>query len=509
MSEMEPLVAQRAEKRSFLRQQGDDPYANDFKVDTLAAEFMNCYGAESDNEVLQKIDKKHAIAGRVMAINRFGKAAFLRVQDGSADQPKDDGESSAWLQIYVKRDVVGERTYDEVFKRALDIGDIIGAVGTPMRTKTGELTLKVEEFRILTKTLRPLPEEWHGLSDVETRYRQRYLDLITNPSVRRNFKIRSEMVAFLRYFMSERSFLEVETPMLHPVAGGAAARPFKTHHNSLDVDLYMRIAPELYLKRLVVGGFDRVYEINRCFRNEGISSFHNPEFTTLESYQAYATYRDVMKMVEDMISGAAQAVLNTTQVQFLGHDISLAPPFARMSMLEAIEQHGGPSQDLSLDPHKAREALTQAGCDVEKLDHGQCILALFEHFAESKLIQPTIVYDYPVSVSPLSRIKSDDPFFVERFELFLGGHELVNAFSELNDPIDQRERFEKQMQLREAGDSEAHEMDESFLRAIEHGLPPTAGFGLGIDRLAMVLSGVSTIRDVILFPQLRPIATEG
>ena len=523
MLERDKFFDQRLEKAHQFRAEGKDPYANDFRVDTKIVAFVKRY-AEGDKEALSDITEEHAVAGRVMAINGFGKAAFIRIEDGTSDldhpaphtipAPEDDSVEAGndvpattpmvgRLQIFLQKNALGEENFQD-FKK-LDIGDIIGVVGTPMRTKVGELTLKAKSFRVLTKGLRPLPEKWHGLSDVETRYRQRYLDLIVNPDVRKTFRTRSQIVSWIRQFFASRDFLEVETPMMHGIAGGAAARPFVTHHNTLDVDLYLRIAPELYLKRLVVGGFERVFEINRNFRNEGMSTFHNPKFTMLEFYQAYANYLDLMEIGEDLISGAAIATTGTDEVQWGEHSISLKKPFARMTMLEAIESHGGPSQEDSRHPQKSIQALKDLGFkDVESMDDGQRVVALFEHFAEEKLIQPTFIYDFPASVSPLSRLKSGNEWFVDRFELFVGGHELANAFSELNDPVDQLARFEKQIEAREAGDDEAHQMDEDYVRALEYGLPPTGGFGLGIDRLVMLLTGATSIRDVILFPQLRP-----
>jgi lysyl-tRNA synthetase, class II len=499
------LREQRLKKVDELRQAGIDPYANDFRVDTTVAQFVNTY-AERDAAALEGSSTKHALAGRVMAINNMGKACFLRIQDGSADDviAKLGPEGGGRLQLYVRREKIGEKTFDEVVKR-LDLGDFVGVTGTAMRTRTGELSLMADSFRILTKSILPLPEKWHGLSDVEIRYRQRYLDLIVNPEVRRTFKLRSQMVTAIRAFFIERGFLEVETPMMQPIAGGAAARPFRTHHNTLDVDLYLRIAPELYLKRLVVGGLERVFEINRNFRNEGISTFHNPEFTMLEFYQAYATYKELMDIGEELISGVAQKILGSTEVRFEGFDISLARPFKRMTMLQAIEEHGGPAPEVSRDPAEARAILEKAGVHVPNgLSDGGLVVLLFEHFAEKKLIQPTFIYDFPAAVSPLARKKPSDPWYVDRFELFVAGRELANAFSELNDPVDQRQRFVDQLAAKTAGDEEAHAMDEDYVRALEHGMPPAGGFGLGIDRFAMLLSGAPSIRDVILFPQLRP-----
>ncbi len=504
MSE-DDLIQQRLKKVDELRQAGIDPYANDFEVGSSVAEFVGAY-ADKDAAALESGgSKKHTLAGRVMAVNNMGKAAFLRIQDGSADDviAKLGPEGAGRLQIYVRREKIGEAAFDNVVKR-LDLGDFIGVTGTAMRTRTGELSLMAESFRILTKSMRPLPEKWHGLSDVEIRYRQRYLDLIVNPEVRRTFRLRSRMVTAIRSFFIERGFLEVETPMMHPIAGGATARPFLTHHNTLDMDLYLRIAPELYLKRLVVGGLERVFEINRNFRNEGISTFHNPEFTMLEFYQAYTTYRELMDIGEELVSSVAEHVLGTTDVKFEGHDISLARPFARMSMLEAIEAHGGPSAAEAKNPAKAGPLLEKMGVHTAGMSDGAMVVALFEKLAEPKLIQPTFIYDFPAAVSPLARKKPSDPWYVDRFELFVAGHELANAFSELNDPVDQRERFLAQLAAKKSGDDEAHAMDEDYVRALEHGMPPTGGFGLGIDRMAMLLSGAPSIRDVILFPLLRP-----
>jgi len=372
-----------------------------------------------------------------------------------------------------------------------------------MRTKTGELTLLADSFRILTKALRPLPEKWHGLSNVETRYRQRYVDLIVNPEVRQVFRARSRIIDWLRRYFVDRGFLEVETPMMQGIPGGAAAKPFVTHHNALDTDLYLRIAPELYLKRLVVGGFDRVFEINRNFRNEGISTFHNPEFTMLEFYQAYATYIELMDIAEEMVAGAAEAVMGTTEVTWNEQKISLKRPFKRQTMLEAIAEHGGPSPEDSRNEAKSVAALKKAHVDCAGMNEGQRVVALFEHFAEPKLIQPTFIYDFPAEVSPLSRRRPSDPWFVDRFEMFVGGRELANAFSELNDPVDQKQRFEAQLAAKDAGDEEAHAMDEDYVRALMYGLPPTGGEGIGIDRLVMLLTGSKSIRDVILFPLMR------
>ena len=500
MSGPDRFFEQRMEKADALREMGVDPYANDFKVDTRALDFIRLYH-EQDKESLEGSTQIHALAGRVVAVNKMGKAAFIRLQDSSCDEIAPNGEPVGRIQIYLRRDELPEADFAQYKK--LDIGDIIGVSGSPMKTRTGELTVHVKSFRLLTKSLRPLPEKWHGLTDVETRYRQRYLDLIANDEARRVFRARSQIIHSMRQFFVSRGFLEVETPMMHPIAGGAAARPFVTHHNTLDAELYLRIAPELYLKRLVVGGFDRVFEINRNFRNEGVSTFHNPEFTMLEFYQAYTTYTELMEIGEDLISGACMELHGTTTVQWCDNEVSLAKPFDRMTMLEAIEKHGGPSQEDSRDPEKARAALEGSGLKTDTMGDGQLVVALFEHFAEAKLIQPTFIYDFPASVSPLSRKRTSDPWFVDRFELFVGGKELANAFSELNDPVDQKQRFESQLEARADGDDEAHQMDEDYVCALEHGMPPTGGFGLGVDRLVMLLTGTASIRDVVLFPQLR------
>jgi lysyl-tRNA synthetase class 2 len=525
-STLDTLFAQRLRKASELRDMGQDPYANDFARDTSVAAFIDTY-AGHPAEALQEITAVHALAGRVVAINSFGKAAFIRLIDGSDTQAQADPSAAAFaatpqppgtahadvaadaeagrLQLYIRRDHVPETDWKS-FKK-LDMGDIVGVTGTPMRTKTGELTVAAASFRILTKSLRPLPEKWHGLADVEIRYRQRYLDLIANPGVRKTFVARSRILSFLRKFFEARSFLEVETPMMHALAGGAAARPFKTHHNTLGLDLFLRVAPELHLKRLVVGGIDRVFEINRNFRNEGISTMHNPEFTMLEYYQAYATYTDLMETTEELIVGAAAAVLPAADpfvVQWEAQAISLQRPFARLSMLEAIEKHGGPAAAAARDAEQAAQALRAVHIDPTGKSSGQLVMALFEHFAEPKLVAPTFIYDFPADVSPLSRKKTADPYFVDRFELYVAGRELANGFSELNDPVDQKERFEAQLLLRAAGDEEAHAMDEDYVCALEHGMPPTAGCGIGIDRLVMLLTESASIRDVILFPVLRP-----
>jgi lysyl-tRNA synthetase class 2 len=398
---------------------------------------------------------------------------------------------------------VGEESFDQF--RRFDLGDIVGFSGTPFRTKTGELSLRADAIRILTKSLQPLPEKWHGLTDVETRYRQRYLDLIANPEVREVFLKRSRIIGLIRDFMQQREFLEVETPMMQPIAGGATAKPFVTHHNTLNMDLFLRIAPELYLKRLVVGGFERVFEINRNFRNEGISIQHNPEFTMMEFYQAYATYKDLMDFTEELICHVSGEVVGKLKFTYGGKEVDLTPPWDRLSVREAIVKYG----DIAAADLEDREKLLKyaggLGLEVDRnIGHGKLLTEIFDEVAEPNLWNPTFITEYPTEISPLSRKNEANPEVVDRFELFIVGRELANAFSELNDPLDQKERFLRQLEEKEAGDEEAHAMDADYIRALEHGLPPTAGEGIGIDRLVMLLTDSSSIRDVILFPQLRP-----
>jgi lysyl-tRNA synthetase class 2 len=494
-------IAARRLKLEALRQAGDDPYANDFRPSQTTAEFVAAFDALSP-EQLAAVAEPVAIAGRIPAKPRdFGKASFMHVQDR-------DGR----LQVYVKRDVVGEAAFTR-FKQA-EAGDFVGVVGVPFRTRTNELTLEARELRVLTKALLPLPEKWHGLTDVEARYRQRYLDLIANDEVRATFRKRARLIQFLRDFLTARGYIEVETPMMQPIAGGAAARPFVTHHNALDMQLYLRIAPELYLKRLLVGGFERVFELNRVFRNEGVSTRHNPEFTMLEFYQAYATYEDLMQLTEELFVGAADAVAGARRVSYLGHEIDLSPPWRRVSIPEYVATRCELPLDAvrRLDLAVLQPAADKVGGPLRK-DYrkqygdgaaGYMLLDLFEFLAEPELVQPTFVHEYPVAVSPLARRSARAPEFVDRFELFIAGQEMANAFSELNDPDDQRRRLEGQLTQKAAGDEEAHAMDEDFLRALEHGMPPAAGEGIGVDRLAMLLTNAASIRDVILFPHMRP-----
>jgi lysyl-tRNA synthetase class 2 len=489
MEELNELLLQRRSKMEELRQQGINPYANDFVVEHTTADVAAAHG---DQEDLEDCPARYILAGRIMARRDFGKAAFIQIQDRKGS-----------LQVYVARDRVGEESFEQF--RKLDLGDIVGFSGTPFRTKTGELSLRVDAIRILTKSLQPLPEKWHGLTDVETRYRQRYLDLIVNPDVKEVFKKRSRIIGLIRDFMQRRDFLEVETPMMQPIAGGATAKPFVTHHNTLKMDLFLRIAPELYLKRLVVGGFERVFEINRNFRNEGISIQHNPEFTMMEFYQAYATYRDLMDLTEELICHVAGEVVGALKFTYGGREVDLTPPWDRLTVREAIARYG----DIALEDLEDRQKLLNyaesLGLELDAgIGHGKLLTEIFDEVAEANLWNPTFITEYPTEISPLSRKNEANAEVVDRFELFIVGRELANAFSELNDPLDQKERFLKQLAEKEAGDEEAHAMDEDYVRALEHGLPPTAGEGIGIDRLVMLLTDSASIRDVILFPQLRP-----
>ncbi len=477
-------------------------YAFTHTVPQILADFT-----QKTAEELEKDRVNVKVAGRLMSIRLQGKAGFAHLQQGGQR-----------LQIYVKLDLVGENGF--ALYKLLDLGDHIGVSGYLFRTRTGELTIHVEEITFLSKDLLPLPEKWHGLQDVELRYRQRYVDMVMNQDVRAVFVKRSKVVQSMRRFFDARGYVEVETPMMQAIAGGATARPFVTHHNTLDVDLYLRIAPELYLKRLVVGGLDRVYEINRNFRNEGVSTQHNPEFTMLEFYQAYADYKDMMQITEDLLAQTAMDVNGTTKANFNGHEFDFAN-WQRLSMREAIMKYwpeaAAPKPEMSDFASAESVGKLVQRLNAKHTPHmpydskdpaGKTIAALFEHVAEEHLIQPTILYDFPVAISPLSKNKRDEPDWVERFEVFVGGLEIGNAFSELNDPEEQRRRFEQQLKEKERGDEEAHAMDEDYIRALSYGLPPTGGEGIGIDRVTMLLTGSKSIRDVILFPLLRPQAPQ-
>jgi len=482
----------RKQKLAALKDTGAATYPNDFFPSHTTAE-LHARFADASEEELAKGTEAVTIAGRIMSVRHFGKAAFFHVQDRSGQ-----------IQVYVRQ---GDSPPEAVtlLKESLDMGDIVGVAGPIFRTRTRELTIKATQLRLLSKSLIPLPEKWHGLQDVEARYRQRYLDLIVNPQARETFRKRAKIIEIARRFFQERDFIEVETPMMQSVAGGALARPFVTHHNALDIDLYLRIAPELFLKRLVVGGFDRVFELGRNFRNEGISTRHNPEYTMLEFYQAYATYEHLMTLTEELFVRLAQEVNGGLRVTYGEHEIDFSPPWRRLGLKEGVCEYTGLSPEEADQEEKVRAKAHELGIHPPaSAPLGKVLEEIFGAVVESHLIQPTFVVSYPVEVSPLARRNNNDPRFVDRFELYIAGREIANAFSELNDPEDQLQRFVEQLREREAGDQEAHALDEDYVRALEYGLPPTAGEGIGIDRLVMLLTNSPSIRDVILFPQMRP-----
>ncbi|CFX11377.1 Lysine-tRNA ligase, class II [Syntrophomonas zehnderi OL-4] len=473
----------RLEKLEELREMGINPFGSRYIRDTDTAAILQNYTALEGQKV--------SLAGRIMSKRRHGKAGFANLQDLTGN-----------IQLYFKKDDIGEEKY-ELFKK-MDIGDILGIKGFVFRTQKGEITVHVEDMQYLAKSLHPLPEKWHGLKDVELRYRQRYVDLIVNPEVRDVFIKRSRFIKALRNYLDDRGFLEVETPMMQPIAGGAAARPFITHHNALDMDLYLRIAPELYLKRLIVGGLEKVYEINRNFRNEGLSTRHNPEFTMLELYQAYGDWQDMMELAEDMISSVILKVNGSMQTEFEGKIIDFTPPWQRITMLEAINIHTGLDFTVLQTAQEAQAAAARLGLKVDaKSTRGEIINEVFEEYVEAHLVQPTFITGHPLEISPLAKKNAEHPEYTDRFELFIMQREIANAFSELNDPLDQQERFMKQVEKRAQGDSEAHMMDEDYINALEYGMPPAGGMGIGIDRLIMLITNSPSIRDVILFPTLR------
>ncbi|MCK4911963.1 MAG: lysine--tRNA ligase [Thermodesulfovibrionales bacterium] len=489
MEDINEHIKSRLNKLGDLKDLGIEPYAGAYQKEHLAADVLAEYDALSREELEEK-EITVSVAGRAITPRKFGKAAFVHLQDASGR-----------IQGYFRKDILGDSF--PIIKK-LDEGDILGVRGKLFRTKTDELTIEASEVTLLTKALRPLPEKWHGLKDVETRYRQRYVDLIVNPDVKDTFRKRSVIIKAMRDFLEERGFIEVETPMMQPIPGGAAAKPFITHHNTLGVDLYLRIAPELYLKRLLVGGFERVYELNRNFRNEGISSQHNPEFTMLEFYVSYKDYNFLMDFTEELLPHVAERALGTTKVAYGDHEIDLTPPWPRRPFFETLSDAGVPGEVIR-GKGAAFTWAKEKGIEVsEGMSYGKLLDEIFSEFVEPKLIQPTFITDYPVELSPLAKRKPDQPELVERFELFIAGREIANAFSELTDPQDQRGRFEEQELAKEAGDEESHEMDEDFLRALEYGMPPAAGEGIGIDRLVMLLTNAQSIRDVLLFPQMKP-----
>ena len=482
----------RRKKVDEMRQEGVALYPNRFRKNTSTGALQKRF-LETIAEDLEKREERFALAGRLVALRNFGKSCFAHLQDGEGR-----------LQLYFQKDILGEEAYNR-FNGWVDIGDILGVEGQLFRTRTGELTLKVDRYQILTKALRSMPEKFHGLKDVELRYRKRFLDLITNPTVQEVFRKRSAIIQRVRRFFEERGFLEVETPMMHPIPGGAAARPFSTYHNALDQSLFLRIAPELYLKRLLVGGLEKVYELNKNFRNEGLSTRHNPEFTMIEFYQAYADYEDFMYLTEELICTLLKDICGTTCISFQGRELDFKPPWRRITLEQSLEEIAGYSpQDLE-DVDTLRALCRKAGIEpLKKASRGELLVELFESTVEEKLQQPTFITHYPLEVSPLARPCGDNPDFVDRFELFIAGREVANGFSELNDPEEQRRRFHLQVEKRSQGDEEAQQMDEDFLEALEFGMPPAAGEGIGIDRLVMILTDSSSIRDVIAFPQMRP-----
>ena len=488
---------QRIEKADQLRELGKNPYAHNIKKDSTTEEFKKCYEYVTNSEERRDEEKQNTVIGRIKFLRHMGKAAFAKIED-----------EAGLLQIYVNRDSIGQEWFKSV-KKLIEVGDIVSVTGFPFVTKTGELSLHVKSLEIATKSITPLPEKFHGLTDKELRYRKRYLDMIMNPNVKETFKIRSKIVSTIRHFFEERSFLEVETPMMHPIAGGANAKPFVTHHNALGVDRYLRIAPELYLKRLVVGGFEAVFEINRNFRNEGMDMTHNPEFTMIEFYWAYHTYHDLMELTEEMFAVLLKKLNLPSKIPYGDLEIDFSQKFQKISYKDSLIQIGGVPADVVESKEKIIAYIKDKGEEVnEQLSLGKLYEELFDLFVEEKLINPTFIIDYPIDISPLARRNEENPDIAERFELFMAGREIANGFNELNDPIDQYNRFKMQIDAKNAGDDEAHAMDEDYVHALGYGLPPTAGQGLGIDRLTMLLTNEESIRDVILFPSMKPLKDE-
>ncbi len=490
MEKTSTVIEQRLQKIEKLRDKGIDLYPNNLKVSHDIAEIKQQIHDEPEN--VTENEPVFTVAGRMLAINKFGKSAFIRFSDRTGQ-----------LQAYIRKDIIGDETYD-LFKQ-LDIGDFVGLTGGMFKTKTGEWTLLAKKLKLVCKTKKPLPEKFHGLKDPEKRYRKRYIDLIMNSDTRDIFLKRSMVIQSIRSFLLKKNFLEVETPMMQPIPGGAEAEPFITHHNALGIDLFLRIAPELYLKRLIIGGFERVFEINRNFRNEGVSTRHNPEFTMLEFYQAYSTYEDLMDMTQEMFLNIAVKVTGSSSIKYQGEIINLNGKWDRIPILNALMEIGGVPPDVLKDHKKLCDFASEQGITLKKASRtGKIITKLFDILVEPKLIQPTFITGYPVEVSPLSRRSEKDPEFTDRFELFIAGYEIANGFSEINDPEDQNQRFTQQTADRAAGDTEAHHMDTDYIEALEYGMPPTAGEGIGIDRLVMLLTDSSSIREVILFPHMKP-----
>ena len=485
LQDLNEILKVRRLKLQELQKNGKDPFmVINYDITHSAVDITEDFEASEGQFV--------SMAGRLMSKRGMGKASFCDLQDR-------DGK----IQLYVKIDDVGAEAYED-FKK-FDIGDIIGVKGTVFKTHKGEISIKTEKIMLLAKSMQPLPEKWHGLKDVDLRYRQRYVDLIINPEVRKTFVTRSRIIKGIRKYLDDRGFLEVDTPLLNTIPGGASAKPFITHHNTLDIDLYLRIAPELYLKRLIVGGMEKVYEMGRMFRNEGMSIKHNPEFTMMEVYQAYSDYRGMMELTENLVATVAAEVLGTTRITYQGQEVDLTPPWTRLSMTEAVLKHSGIDFDNIKDDEEARNAAREKKLHVDaKMTKGEVLNLMFEELVEEHLVQPTFITDYPIEISPLTKKKPGRPDLTERFELFITGREMANAYSELNDPIDQRERFVNQMKKREAGDEEANMMDDDYVNALEYGMPPTGGLGVGVDRLIMLLTDSYSIRDILLFPTMKP-----